>query len=156
MKKIAQLFIVIALMGFTAQSCKQKTTDDKIDTEVVNNPATASGEPSTDMPVMEFEKTTHDFGKIKQGEKVSFSFKFKNTGKTDLVISSASGSCGCTVPQYPKMPIAPGESAVIDVTFDSSGKSGMQNKQVTIVANTNPSATVLTVTGEVEVPAEKK
>ena len=98
---------------------------------------------------MVFEKDVHDFGKIVEGEKVSYSFKFKNTGKVDLIISDAKGSCGCTVPQWPKNPVAPGADGVVDVTFNSSGKSGMQNKTVTLITNAIPNTKVLTITGEV-------
>jgi hypothetical protein len=126
---------------------------DGLPTDLVNNPATAGDSAaSEDMAAFKFETTEHDFGNIKHGEKVAFSFKFTNVGKKDLVISTATGSCGCTVPQYPKMPVAPGESGVIDVTFDSNGKSGKQHKTVTVVANTIPNTTVLSITGEVIVP----
>ena len=88
-------------------------------------------------PVMTFDKTSHDFGVIKEGEKVTTSFGFTNTGDADLIIVDARGSCGCTVPQYPKnTPIAPGESGSIVVSFDSSNKPNMQQKTVTISANT--------------------
>lgn len=141
----------LALVG-----CKSKeTNNDQLSPDLVNNPTSASGE-TGDVPVMEFQKNIHDFGTIKQGEKVSFSFKFKNTGKADLIIASASGSCGCTVPNFPKQPIAPGKEGVIDVTFDSSGKSGQQNKQVTVVANTIPNTTVLTVAGMITTDETKK
>ena len=76
-----------------------------------------------------------------------FGYKFKNTGNADLVISDAKGSCGCTVPEYPKAPIKPGEEGNIKVTFDSSGKGGRQNKSVTVITNAIPNTKVLTVTG---------
>ncbi|MDQ3192310.1 MAG: DUF1573 domain-containing protein, partial [Bacteroidota bacterium] len=95
---------------------------------------------------------TYDFGVITQGEKISFSYKFKNTGKTNLIITSAKGSCGCTVPEYPKKPIAPNGEGKIEVVFDSDGKSGKQNKTVTILSNTYPATTVLNLTGEIIAP----
>ena len=96
-------------------------------------------------PVMTFEKTEHDFGTITQGDKPSYSFTFKNTGASDLVISNAVGSCGCTVPDYPKQPVKPGESGKIKVSFNSSGKNGRQQKTVTITTNTAAGKELLTI-----------
>lgn len=128
--------------------------------EVLNNPATASAPgDTTNLPKFQWEKEVHDFGKIVQGERVAYAFRFTNTGKSDLVISDAKGSCGCTVPEYSKEPVKPGESGKIDVIFDSDGKKGHQDKTVTLMANTNPNTVVLRITGEVEVPnleTEKK
>ncbi len=131
-------------------ACEGKQEQNGIPTDVVNNPATAVGsENPDDVPVFTFDKAEFDFGQIKQGEKVAHAYKFTNTGKKDLVITSATGSCGCTVPQFPKMPIPPGGTGVIDVTFDSAGKSGKQHKTITVVANTVPNTTVLSITGEI-------
>lgn len=87
-------------------------------------------------PEMTFEETEHDFGNINQGDKVDCVFKFKNTGEADLLIESAVGSCGCTVPEFPKEKIAPGESGEIKVSFNSAGKKGNQHKTVTLTTNT--------------------
>ncbi|HLF53068.1 DUF1573 domain-containing protein [Flavobacterium sp.] len=87
-------------------------------------------------PEMTFDKTEHDFGTINTGDKVEYSFNFKNTGEADLIITRAVGSCGCTVPEYPKEAIKPGESAKMKVSFDSKGKHGQQQKSVTITTNT--------------------
>ena len=87
-------------------------------------------------PVMTFEKTEHDFGTIAADSKVDYSFQFKNTGEADLIITRAMGSCGCTIPEYPKTPIKAGKSAKIDVSFNSAGKHGNQQKSVTIYTNT--------------------
>ena len=83
---------------------------------------------------------------------VSTNFKFKNVGKSDLIISSAQGSCGCTVPEWPKEPIKPGEEGKIAVTFNSTGKQGKQNKTITLVANTIPNTKVIALKGDVLVP----
>lgn len=147
------LFVV--LFSLFVFSCNQENKGG-ITTDIVNNPATASGPADTSsMPVMTFVKENHDFGTIIQGEKVSYAFKFKNTGKTALVIASAKGSCGCTVPQYPKGPVPGGTEGVINVVFDSEGKSGKVQKTVTIMSNANPATTILTIAAEVEVPEEK-
>lgn len=110
-------------------------------------------EPTPGNAAFEFEKTEHDFGKIGQDAPVEYTFKFKNTGTEPLVISEARGSCGCTVPEYSKEPIAVGESGVIAVSFDPKGKSGVQRKTVTITANTNPARTTLNIVSEVDAPA---
>jgi len=102
-----------------------------------------------DGPVMKFEKETHDFGKIKTGDQVTYEFKFTNTGKSPLIISDARASCGCTTPVWPHTPIKPGESAGIKVTFNSAGKRGLQDKQITITANTNPAQNIVHLIGEV-------
>jgi hypothetical protein len=106
-------------------------------------------------PVMKFEKDVHDFGKISQGERVSYSFKFENTGSEDLIISDAHGSCGCTVPKFPKKPVAPGEEEVIDVEFASEGKSGKQEKTVTLTTNCTPNTKIITIKADVLVPANR-
>ena len=111
-------------------------------TEKKEAPATAveasSAKAVSNAPVMTFDKTIHDFGSIQEGDRVETLFTFTNTGKSDLVIVDARGSCGCTVPEYPKnSPIPPGETGKIRVSFDSSNKPNMQQKTVTISANTD-------------------
>lgn len=152
MKKLA---ILLLISGFYF-SCTHEN-EGKITTEIVNNPATAAGITDTvNVPKMTFEEEVFEFGDLSQGEKVTHTFKFKNTGKTDLVITSAQGSCGCTVPNYPKNPIAPGTEDVVEVSFDSHGKKGNQHKTITLVANTYPSTTVIAIKGNVIAPEEKK
>jgi hypothetical protein len=99
---------------------------------------------------MDFEKGNYDFGKITQGEKVSYSYKFKNSGKSPLIILNATATCGCTVPVVPKDPIKPGEEGEIKVVFDSNGKSGMQDKVITVTSNAQPHIASLHLTGEVK------
>ena len=102
-----------------------------------------------DGPIMKFEKETHDFGKIKAGDKVTYEFKFTNTGNSPLIISDARASCGCTTPVWPRTPIKPGESSGIKVTFNSAAKMGLQDKQITVTANTNPAQNIVHLIGEV-------
>ena len=100
-----------------------------------------------------FEQEVFNFGKISQGEKVSFTFKFKSSGEGPLVIGAVKASCGCTTPKdWPKDPILPGDEGVIEVEFDSEGKSGLQSKSINIVSNTDPSTSVLYLEGEVVSP----
>lgn len=116
---------------------------------VMNDKTAESSSKKSGMPEFNFEKELHDFGQLVDGEKVSYSFKFINSGDAPLIISNAKGSCGCTVPNWSRDPIAPGESGSIDVTFNSSGRSGKQNKAITLTANTNPSRKVINITSEV-------
>lgn len=147
MKAMKQRIFLIAL-AFVAGSviaCKSSGNKDDISPDVVNNPITANGENKGDLPVFQFETDVHDFGKVIEGEKLTYSFKFKNLGKSDLVIASATATCGCTVPDYPRKAIKPGEDGVITVTFNTSGKNGFQHKVVTLAANTQPNTYQLSV-----------
>jgi Protein of unknown function (DUF1573) len=99
---------------------------------------------------------SYDWGTIAEGEKMTHIFKFKNTGSNDMIISEAHGSCGCTVPEWPKEPIKPGKSSQIKVIFDSKGKAGDQSKSVTLTANTEPSSMILMIKGKVTPKEEKK
>jgi hypothetical protein len=151
MKKL--LFTLLFSAGFLI-SCTN--SGNKVSTDAVNNPASAVVNTNAgDLAIIQFEETSHDFGKIIQGEKVSYTFKFKNVGKTDLLISKVSTSCGCTVTSYPTDPVGPGESGKIVATFDSHNKKGFQNKTVTVLANTEPNYTTLSIKSDVEVPEQK-
>lgn len=101
-------------------------------------------------PVLKFDKEIYDFGKIKAGDKVSYSYSFENTGKAPLIITDARASCGCTIPSWPNKPINPGGKEAIKVIFNSEGKSGLIDKQITITANTVPAQTLVHLIGEVE------
>ena len=141
------VLILTILVSFTA--CNQEPKDtSKIDAAVIETDASNIAEPKLDFG----NNTTHDFGKVVDGERVEHTFKFTNTGEADLVISSATASCGCTIPEWPKEPIAPGEKGEIKVEFNSAGKSDMVTKDITILANTNPVKTIL----QIKVFVEKK
>lgn len=135
--------LVAVAVSFVA--CKNKNGGSGSSTE-----ASLSATDASRAPVISFETNTYDFGKIKQGEKISYDFKFTNKGKSPLIISNATASCGCTVPDYPREPIGPGKSAAIKVVFDSAGKDGMQHKAVTITSNAEPSTAQIYLVGEVE------
>lgn len=100
-----------------------------------------------DAATMEFEEIVHNFGEATEGEIVEHTYHFKNTGKMPLLISDARSTCGCTVPDYPKTPIEPGESGTIKVRFNTAGKAGVNDKPITIRANTYPNETVLHLKG---------
>jgi hypothetical protein len=133
------------------QNKNNESEEVRVSPDIVNNPETANGEitDKTGVPKFDFEEITFDLGTVQSGESVTHEFKFKNSGDKDLIISQAKGSCGCTQPEYPKDPIAPGDEGVIKVTFNSTGISGQITKNVTLIANTTPNTKVLTITGEV-------
>ncbi len=85
---------------------------------------------------LKFDRLIHDFGTIKEGQKVETKFYITNVGDVDLKILDAEGSCGCTIPEFPNTPISPGKKDSIIVSFDSTGFSGNQQKTVTIYTNT--------------------
>lgn len=98
---------------------------------------------------IKFEKTSHNFGSFPETEKVTCIFKFTNTGDNLLVIHQAIASCGCTVPQYPKQPIKPGESGEIKVTYDGSGKfPGHFKKSITLRTNAKQEIVRLYIEGD--------
>ncbi len=143
----------LSILLFAAVMISCGSGDSEVTTDLINNPNSANSEAGSDaMPKLKFEEDAFDFGDISQGEKVKHAFKFKNTGNANLIISSAIGSCGCTVPSYPKEPIAPGESGEVMVEFNSAGKQGAQHKRVNIVANTNPNKTIIAIMANVMVP----
>lgn len=116
-------------------------------------PSTSSPTPATQpvkdekpegpLPKFQFTTMDHDFGTIKEGQVVEHTYSFKNTGEAPLIIQSAQGSCGCTVPDWSKDPIPVGGTGYVKAKFDSKGFSNIQNKTVTVTANTWPKQTVL-------------
>ena len=152
MKKI-NLIISFAVI-FVFYSCQQNASN-KVEKQ--NTQANISTQ-SVQNAVMTFDKTVHDFGTIPEmGGNVQTVFKFTNTGGTPLLIVDARGSCGCTVPKYPKnTPIAPGDGGVIAVRFDSSGKPNLQQKTVTISANTSSGREMLRIKAMVTADPEKQ
>ena len=141
---ILSLIIILGLI-----SCETK--EGKLSTNLVNNPSSADGiKRGNNTPAIKFEKTEHDFGKILQGEQVSYTFKFKNVGDAPLIITSIEKTCGCTTPDFSSTPIKPGDSGKITITYDSKGHKGFQNKRLVVKANTNPSETILRIKAQVE------
>ncbi len=97
---------------------------------------------------------TYEFGEIIQGAKVEYTFKFTNNGSQPLIISNVRTTCGCTVPKWPREPIAPGEGGEIFVVFNSAGKSGAQNKVITILSNASEQGTKVLLKGNVKLPEQ--
>jgi hypothetical protein len=151
MKQLILLLVSLALV-----SCNSSSDEKTITTDLVNSPLTANSNAEKVLtPNIEMLETSYNFGEIQQGESVTHDFILKNTGDADLLVSAAKGSCGCTVPEWPKTPIAKGEEAAIKVTFNSAGRSGKQNKTVTLVTNAIPNTKVITINGNVIVPQNK-
>jgi hypothetical protein len=155
MKRIIIPIYTAVLLATSLSSCDQKT-DGKVTSDMVNNSATASGEENIPISAIKFDQDTFNFGTVMEGERVSHAFTFTNTGKNALVISKAIGSCGCTVPEWPKEPIAPGAKGKIDVVFNSERRVGKANKDVTVYANTEPATSKVTLKGFVKAdPSEE-
>ncbi len=167
-KQIKLGFLAIALIGLLASCQNDQQARDEAVSAAAGNTTTASSTPqkpgqvqpaanaTTPAPptgpttTIKFEEQEYNFGTIKSGEKAEHEYTFTNTGSEPLVISNAKGSCGCTVPQWPKEPIPPGGNGKIKVVFNSKGKSGPQTKTVTITANTDPPNTIIYIKGQVE------
>ncbi len=124
---------------------KQENTEMK-----ANEEQNSKEEENSKLTKIEFEKDNHDFGIIKEGEKVSHVFKFKNVGTEPLVIKNVKPACGCTTPDWTKDPVPPGGEGKIEVVFDSQGRTGIQNKSVEVFANTDPEVHTLKFKGEVK------
>ena len=147
--KTIKIFILLTL-SVVLFSC-QNNGGGKLSGDLVTNPKSADN-PSDVKPVIQFEKTEFDFGKILQGEVVSYTFHFTNTGNAPLIISGIDKSCGCTTGDFPRHPVNPGEGGEIKITYDSKGHFGFQSRTVVVNANTVPSQTTLRVKAEVHTP----
>ncbi len=167
MKSIKWFALAVLFVSF--MSCKSTNGSESTDSasKAVENTTTAAkntdvkkddAAPTGPTTTIEFAESTYDFGTVKDGEKVTHNYKFKNTGSEPLVISNAKGSCGCTVPDWPREPVAPGAEGVIKVVFNSKNKGSVegrkQTKRVTLTANTDPTNTFLTITGIVKKDAD--
>ncbi|MBL7895075.1 MAG: DUF1573 domain-containing protein [Bacteroidia bacterium] len=141
--------VLITAISVLVASCANDNQEQGVSTNDITNSASANGEDKGSLPEIKFEEEEHDFGRITQGEKVSYAFKFKNIGKGNLIIASAAGSCGCTVPEFPKEPVLPGQEGKINVVFNSEGKSGIQEKTITVVTNCEPSTRVIRIKTDV-------
>lgn len=148
MRALLILFFVV-LLALANNSCVQPDGQE-ITTDAINNPNSASGKGDTSsLPVFKFVATEHDFGKIVDGVKVSFKYKFTNVGGSPIIISSVKTSCGCTASNWTKEPVQPGQSGVVELTFDSSNRLGPNQKTATVIANTQPNTLSLSFTAEV-------
>lgn len=155
MKKIFFALFLLSSVSVILISCNSNNNSIN-NSSGVGSDINSSGKlaDSNALAVISFEEDFHDFGKIYSGELVTYAFKFRNTGKSMLIISNVGTSCGCTVTAFPKQPIKPGEESTIDVKFDSTGKHGLQSKTITVFANTQPSATTIRIQAYLLEPEE--
>ncbi|MDB4204760.1 DUF1573 domain-containing protein [Polaribacter sp.] len=148
MKKITILFAFLLATNFIV-SCADGKASTKVNKQNLDTAKTRDAEIKQGVASISFDKKEYDFGTVNEGEIVETVFKVTNSGTTDLVITNATGSCGCTVPVWPKAPIKPGETGDIAVKFNTSGKPNRQMKTVTLTANTESGREVLTLRGSV-------
>lgn len=130
-------------------SCDIRNTRNKADALVTNR-----GAVYTDSTTVQLIDSVYNFGSVTDGDKVEYSYRFRNTGKNPLIVSSAVASCGCTVPEKPEEPIKPGETGFLKVVFNSKGRVGEVNKTITVSSNAYPKFPELELTGQV-LSAEK-
>ena len=137
------LFLII-FVAASFIACKGNRND-----KVVDDNVKLMAQSMLDTTTVELIDSVFNFGKITEGEKVTFNYRFKNSGTKPLVITNTTASCGCTVPEKPEKPILPGEEGFIKVVFNSSGKVGHNLKHINVIANTKPEFPVLQLTGDV-------
>ena len=158
MRKITFGIITLSLILCVLPGCNSKEGQKEhlINPSLVTNPVTASGKKANgSLPVMTFEQTKHDFGIMMQGEKLSYTFVYTNTGGSDLLISDATSTCGCTAPDWTKTPVKPGDKGKVEVIFNSAGKTGTVSKTVKILTNAQPNTVELEITAEIYIPDKK-
>jgi len=155
------LIVAIALIGYNTvllTSGDATTTSASSATNVAPNTATpppganpvdVPADPTRPLTSVKFAEEIKDFGDIKQETTNKYAFEFTNTGLEPLIIENATGSCGCTVPNYPKEPIMPGKSGVIEVEYKPGQQEGPQQKTVTVTANTEPRQTLVKIKANV-------
>lgn len=142
-KFMIRSFIIMSfLLAFVLFSCNVRTKDKLADSSVEKIA-------STDVTTVQIIDSTYDFGEIAEGEIVEFSFRFKNTGTSPLVVTHVAASCGCTVPEKPEQPIRPGETGFIKAKFDSQKRPGEAMKTITVTSNSKPSFPELVLKGKV-------
>lgn len=140
---------LLAFLFFCLSACSSGAGEE-VDPSIIQNPNTAEGyDASVAMPRPVFDTYQHDFGRLTANESIAYSFHFRNEGNADLVISRCEATCGCTVADYPRRRIKPGEEGYVTVTFSSGGKSGQQVQEVTVLSNAQPSRIKLRILAQV-------
>jgi len=153
MKAYLFVLVIITLSACAGGEKPETRNTGLLSTDMVKNPYSASGLDTSaynQLPTMDFTDTLHDFGWMTEGAKATHTFEFKNNGNTPLVISSAAGSCGCTIADYPKEPVAPGATGAINVAFSSAEKMGHIEKSVSVTTNSKRSVHVLYIKADVK------
>jgi hypothetical protein len=160
--KIRTVVLMMVALGLATTGCRDRAAEKKIAelesrlaqlegnksapaaaTPATNNATPVDEKPTGPLPVIEFGTTDHDFGTVTEGQKVSYTYTVKNTGAAPLIIQNAQPSCGCTVPEWTKTPIPVGGTGFVKAEFDTKGKSGINNKTITVTANTWPKTSLL-------------
>ena len=153
-----ELFIKSSEKTYLAPDPNAKRPLNEVQKSMLESPLTPQTNNTINLPKtkINFKKDTHEFGNVEVNSENKYSFSFSNTGNEPLKITKAKGSCGCTVPNWPKEPIMPGQSGKIDVVFrPSKGQAGStQTKTVTVSANTNPENTILKISAFVNKQSE--
>lgn len=151
-RTMKHILAILVLSVCLLAACNGGGDKDRLSTDLVTNPMTADDASAKPAAIITFEKTEHDFGEVLQGEVVTCSFHFTNTGNAPLLISQVSSSCGCTVGDYPHEPIAPGKCGTIKATYDSKGHHGFQTRTLTVMSNTMPAKNTLVLKAKVLTP----
>lgn len=142
MRRFIYTLILLTVIPVLIISCSTGSGD--------SNSSGANVLSDTGKAVVEFREYEHSFGKVEEGEKISCIFSFENKGTGNLVIHSAITTCGCTVSKYNRKPVAPGKEGKLEVTFDTSGRNGLQTKTITVKSNASVPVVILKITAEVE------
>jgi len=137
-------YILFLLVSVAIVSCNGRRKD-----KIADDTETQKALALKDSTTVQIIDTAYNFNPVTDGEKVEYSYRFKNTGTKPLVIVEATASCGCTVPQKPEKPILPGEMGFIKVAFDSKGRVGEAHKTITVTSNAKPEFPLLILTGKV-------
>lgn len=141
--------IPVLVLAFSFTACKEENAAAKVKQANLTTAMTRDAEIKKGAPELSIDENTYDFGTVKEGDIIETTFVIKNTGKSDLIITDAKPSCGCTVPEWPRTPIKPGTDANIKVKFNTNGKPNRQVKSVTLYTNTTKGREVLQLKGMV-------
>lgn len=145
----SSFLIILILVVSLLFSCKNDNAKAKVNQENVEKAKARDIEIKNNIATVTFDKSIYDFGTVNEGEIVKTTFVVTNTSKSDLIITNAQASCGCTVPTWPKNPIKPGDTGNIEVAFNTNGKPNKQSKTITLTTNTESGREVLTLKGSV-------
>lgn len=147
MKKISILIAFVVSSTVLISCGNNADASTKINKDNLENAKSRDVEIKKGAASLTFEAPVYDFGTVNEGEVVETTFKLTNSGKTDLIITDAQVTCGCTVPSWPKKPIKPGQTEEIQVRFDTNGKPNRQQKNITLLTNTESGREILTIKG---------
>lgn len=150
MNLVMRAFTIIlgTLVILSLFSCKNNNKETGGEYNITNS-ASGNGSESGGLPIINFDEIEYNFGTVIQGEKISHTFIFTNTGTSNLVVANVKASCGCTVPKWTQEPIKPGKTGTVELVFDSANREGKQTKSAKVYSNTEPNITELTIRCEI-------